>query len=420
MFLLLEKKHKISKLLRKKTKNLDLNTLTEQLFCGVEQETNIPYPHSSWIETGGFIYDDNGLEICTPLVPISEDENYDSALELYKATITDRAHTLNINQQNEKHKKGVFVRSMHFNFPEPRECIEDLLRRIAPTLELFMGRNESLITYNYKIGDRFEICTNNLENPASVVGGSAITIAATTALKKGELKLEDFEYYLPESVLLENSNSCRYLINFESVIKKAGEVVFEGESITEYGRDTEIYTAKGIKKILDVARSTVETLKPHILKYCSKETYDLIEDTLNGNELTDLDIDLLIQEGELPNNKSEFDYTKANFKKKYGITPKQAQTLYEPQNLSKMFSEISKKPELERGNYKLTINRSDWFVLKMRVSKKDSISYESECIGRKNIFEFYEKYKKIKKGEISIEDFYKEVKHKKSEEYLIT
>jgi hypothetical protein len=273
-----------------------------------------------------------------------------------------------------------------------------------------MGRSESTITYSYANGNRFEVCTNNLENPGSILGGSAIVIATVAALRNKELKLDEFEYFVHKNVPeAELSNNGRKSLNFENKIIQKDEVVFEGESISEHGRDTEIYTNKGIKNIVDVARSTIKTLKPHIIKYCSQKTYELICDVLNEQELTDLDIDILIEEGELSKNNSKFDYTEKNFKKKYGLTPKQGQGLYKPQHISKMFAEISKTPTIIQGNYTLKINRNDWMGLYMTISETGQNTI-NHYLYNDEVFKFHNIYTKIQSGEISLEDLYKEMR----------
>ncbi len=297
--------------------------MIEGYFCGVEQEADIGMcVEDTWLPSGGRTYQDGGLsEINTALVPVTSKEGRDSAHQLYKAVMADKARMIEISRDGE----AIFANN-HFNFTEKGIDKYEFTIVLGPAFYLVFGRENANVGFDEK-GSRIEIATGNISSLEGLVGGSAIGIAACTALSKGELSFSDFEYEVDDS---------------EHVLLSKAERLFFDEMIHDvlmHGRDTEITTNKGIVSLQEYFTSVIRTLKPHIIKYCSEETYQMLEGIATGEVETDLDFDMLVANGDIKNVKTDDVLTKKNLLRQTGKkNMNEVLAMHEPEGVAKMFS----------------------------------------------------------------------------------
>jgi len=224
-------------------------------FCGAEQESELDFPKNAQekLASGGRIYRDGSqhserknrscdvTEITTGLIPVTNSKDFDPAVELYNQILADRARLLALTK-----KKTVGVGNIHLNFSYDTSLSDKAIwRTLSPTLSFLFGTSYNSVGYGTK-GERFEICVGGLNTRESIVGGSAIAIAALTALKTGELNLEDFEYKATDNMI--KGEHLRRHFDFNS-------------EVANEGRHTVIITNKGEANLEEIFESTLTILE---------------------------------------------------------------------------------------------------------------------------------------------------------------
>lgn len=263
----------------------------EKVYCGIEQEFQGRYPKQwytpgstdkeiRWFRNGGRAYKEHCwgvIETNTPLIPLTL--NGDPSVTAYEHVLADRARVLEATKKDEI--RGL---SMHFNFSN--DCnklnLRNYLDTFGPTFTYLFARTTGKVGFATPI-DRVEICSEMLRTPASIRGGLALGIAIAKASNQNELDLSQFKYSLADNELFDTRDNFRYSINFY-------------DRLLEEGMDLKIGTISGRKSLRKIFNETINFLQPSIIKHCSEEAYSQLERIAKGEEMTDLDFDLLALE----------------------------------------------------------------------------------------------------------------------------
>jgi hypothetical protein len=249
-------------------------------YCGAEQEfaEKISF-ESDWLPGGGRIFlDGSMIETNTGLIPIRDSGELDPSREMFNAMMTDRARLLGMTK-----KKSLRLASTHLNFPDPGLEMEDILSVTAPSLSFLLGTTFNEVSFRQANG-RFEVATGAIHTPASIIAGSAYSIGLLTALRRGELSINDFLFRIPDSAVEVTAVTNRHRHSL-----KRNNYIYTG-------RDAEIETLNGKVSIAEILKANLPVIAPYVEKYCSSKGLHLLERVIAGREYTDIDRELMTED----------------------------------------------------------------------------------------------------------------------------